>query len=132
MDSPTTPTRRGPGAPKGTRPPNAGKGRAKGSKNKINRDVGEAVLRALDKAGGDEYLLQLAKNEPRTFGALLGKLMPTQLTGAGGGPIKTEALGAGNALILETIRELSDRVRSIGVPPGPAPESEAPPAQVAH
>lgn len=36
---------------------NAGKGRPKGSPNKITADVKAMVLAALDKAGGVDYLL---------------------------------------------------------------------------
>ena len=31
--------------------------------------------------GGDEYLRQIAKDDPRTFCALLGKTMPTVIAG---------------------------------------------------
>jgi hypothetical protein len=39
-------------APKGTRPPNAGKGRPKGAANKINQSLRDMILGALDDAGG--------------------------------------------------------------------------------
>jgi hypothetical protein len=116
------------GRPKGTIPPNAGKGRKPGSKNKISRDVGEAVLRALEKAGGDEYLLRLAEKEPRTFGSLLAKLMPTRLTGGDGGAIKTENTTLVAVEVYETIRQLGERVRTVGLP-APLAEPEQLPVQ---
>ena len=43
------------------------------------------ILAALDAAGGSEYLLLQAKKNPVAFMSLLGKLLPTQLTGKDGG-----------------------------------------------
>ncbi len=45
------------------------------------------ILAALDAAGGTEYLLRQAKQKPAAFMSLLGKLLPTQVTGKDGGPI---------------------------------------------
>ena len=42
---------------------------------------------ALDAAGGAEYLLRQTKQNPVAFMSLLGKLLPTQMTGKDGGPI---------------------------------------------
>jgi hypothetical protein len=110
-------------APKGTRPPAAGQGRKPGSKNKAGANVAAAILRTLDKAGGDAYLLKLANDHPRVFGMLLGKLMPTQLTGADGEPVKFQAVGDQAALM--AMRGLIEQARAIGAPPPaepPAPE----------
>lgn len=65
-------------------------GRQKGTPNKVTGNVREMVLRALDKAGGEEYLLQQAKDNPNAFMALVGKVLPTQITGPNDGPIKSE------------------------------------------
>lgn len=62
-------------------------GRQKGTQNKFTRDVKEAVLNALEKLGGEDWLVKLGKKEARAFAQLLGKAMPLQLTGAGDGPI---------------------------------------------
>jgi len=43
--------------------------------------VREAVREAFNAAGGAEYLRRLAKDDPRTFCALLGKTMPTVVAG---------------------------------------------------
>jgi hypothetical protein len=45
------------------------------------------ILAALDAAGGTEYLLRQTKQNPVAFMSLLGKLLPTQVTGKDGGPI---------------------------------------------
>ena len=74
-------------APKGYRPPAAGKGRVKGTRNKVTKALKVMILEALDKAGGVEYLLKQAKNKPVAFMNLLGKVMPLQITGPGGGPV---------------------------------------------
>lgn len=74
------------GAPKGTRPPNAGKGRPKGVPNKVNGDLKEMILGALAAAGGEEYLKRQAKDNSSAFLALVGRVLPKQidanLTGA--------------------------------------------------
>jgi hypothetical protein len=41
-------------APKGTRPPAAGKGRPKGAGNKLTRDVKAGILGALNAKGGQK------------------------------------------------------------------------------
>ena len=68
-------------APKGTRPPNAGKGRPKGAQNKITADVKAMVLAALDKAGGENYLLTQAQTNPNAFLTLVGKVLPMTVQG---------------------------------------------------
>jgi hypothetical protein len=59
------------------KPANAG--RKPGVKNKVTRDMREAVWQAFENAGGVEYLAKLAAKEPRTFGTMLVKLMPEKL-----------------------------------------------------
>jgi hypothetical protein len=63
-------------------------GRAKGTPNKVNAAVKEAIVGAFNKVGGESYLVKVAESDPRAFCALLGKVMPTQLTGAGDEPIR--------------------------------------------
>ena len=65
-------------APKGTQPPG---GSRKGIPNKISADVRAMVLAALDRAGGEDYLLQQATSNPRAFLSLVGRILPTTLTG---------------------------------------------------
>jgi hypothetical protein len=76
------------GALKGRASGNAGKGRPKGVPNKINRDIKEMVLAALNKAGGAEYLLEQSRANPSAFLTLVGKVMPLQLSGDADAPIK--------------------------------------------
>jgi hypothetical protein len=68
-------------APKGTRPPAAGKGRPKGARNKVSRELKEMILQALDDAGGHQYLVEQASKNPVAFMTLLGKVLPLQVTG---------------------------------------------------
>lgn len=63
--------------------------RQPGTPNKITKTIREAILEAFDRVGGPAYLEKLAMDDPRTFGTLLGKVIPQQLehSGPGGGPI---------------------------------------------
>jgi hypothetical protein len=58
------------------KPPNAGKGRPKGSVNKVNADVKAMVLEALHHAGGAEYLYMHAIDNPKAFMTLVGRVLP--------------------------------------------------------
>lgn len=57
-------------------PPAAGMGRKAGSRNKATKELKEAILRALDKAGGEDYLAQVAVEKPEVFCKLLALLVP--------------------------------------------------------
>ena len=69
------------------RPPNAGKGRPRGSKNKTTALLKDAILLAAEEAGSDGsgsggmvgYLTKQAVANPGPFMALLGKVLPVQL-----------------------------------------------------
>jgi hypothetical protein len=63
-------------------------GRQKGSLNKNTRQLKDMVLQALDDAGGVEYLKQTAIDNPAAFLTLVGKVLPLQVTGEGGGPVQ--------------------------------------------
>ena len=63
-------------------------GRKKGTPNKINRDIREMVLLALNKAGGVTYLTEQAKKNPNAFMGLVGKTLPMTLKGDPDNPIK--------------------------------------------
>ena len=69
---------------------NRGKGRPKGSKNKvcISRDVGGMVLAALSECGGVEYLKRQAIENPRAFLPLVAKLMPNKIEGDADNPVR--------------------------------------------
>ena len=63
-----------PGPPKGTR----WGGRAKGTPNKVNQSIREAIQMAFEQAGGVEYLVRLAQEDPKTFVPLLIKTLPPE------------------------------------------------------
>jgi hypothetical protein len=81
------------------RPPAAGKGRPKGSVNKLTASVKEAIEAAFHGVGGHDYLMRQAEENPQAFMTLLGKIIPAQvqaeLTGKNGGPIETVSLDVG-------------------------------------
>lgn len=60
-------------------------GRRKGTPNKVNKELKELILGALDQAGGQKYLLQQAKENPAAFMTLLGKIIPKDVN-LGGQP----------------------------------------------
>lgn len=74
-------------------PPAAGMGRKKGVPNKNTRMLKEALLQAANEAGGKEglvgYLRTQATESPAAFLSLLGKVLPLQVSGEDGEPIKT-------------------------------------------
>lgn len=75
-------------------PPAAGMGRPKGTPNKVTGQVKEMILQALDGAGGVEYLIEKA-HDPKTASAfltLVGKVLPLQISGPGGGPVVFERI----------------------------------------
>lgn len=68
-------------------------GRAKGTPNKTTALLKDAILKAAEKAGGKgglvAYLEKQAQAEnPAPFMALLGKVLPMQVTGEDGGPVQ--------------------------------------------
>jgi len=74
-------------APKGTRPPAAGKGRPKGAKNKTPVELKAMILQALDKKGGVNYLMQQAEDNPTAFLTLVGKVLPMTVSGDEDNPL---------------------------------------------
>lgn len=76
------------------KPPNAGMGRVKGTPNKTTALLKDAILKAAENAGGKAglvgYLQQQATDNPGPFLALLGKVLPMQVTGSDGGPLTVE------------------------------------------
>ena len=59
----------------------------KGIPNKINADLKGMILGALSDAGGRDYLTKRAIDTPAAFMTLVGKVLPLQVTGEGGGPV---------------------------------------------
>jgi hypothetical protein len=62
-------------------------GRQKGTPNKVNSDLKEMILGALSDVGGRDYLALRAVDTPAAFLTLIGKVLPMQITGEGGGPV---------------------------------------------
>jgi hypothetical protein len=62
-------------------PPAAGRGRPKGSPNKIQAAVKEMIIQALENKGGVEYLEKQADANPTAFLTLVGKVLPLQVSG---------------------------------------------------
>jgi hypothetical protein len=65
--------------PRGGKRP--GSGRKKGGTNKITADVRQAIMEAFSTLGGVEYLKRVAITDPKTFCALLGKIIPVKVEG---------------------------------------------------
>lgn len=59
-------------------------GRQKGTPNKVTMALKEEILEALKQAGGVQYLVHVAKNQPQAFIPLLGKILPLQVSGPSG------------------------------------------------
>lgn len=78
-------------------PKNSGKfgkgnpGKPKGAVTKNTKAIKEMILKALDDAGGAEYLLECAQNEKTktAFLGLIGKVLPMQVIGDPENPLNT-------------------------------------------
>ena len=96
-------------------------GRAKGTQNKLTVSIREAIEHAFDNLGGASYLEHVGRNDPRTFCALLGKLLPTKLANADGSPLLAALTELTDAqLEARTARALQDAQRAglMGPPDG--------------
>ena len=59
-------------------------GRPRGVPNKFTGELKEMILQALEQAGGVDYLAAQAAKSPGPFLALVGKVLPLQVTGKDG------------------------------------------------
>lgn len=73
------------------KPPNAGKGRVKGVPNKTTVAVKAALAEAFENLGGVPSLVKWGQENQTEFYKLWAKLLPTEVTGPGGGPIPVQA-----------------------------------------
>jgi hypothetical protein len=74
--------------------PGPGPGRPKGVPNKTTQLLKDAILKAATDAGDGDmaaYLALQARENPGPFMALLGKVLPLQVTGEGGGALVIKA-----------------------------------------
>lgn len=54
---------------------------------RLNAAVRDLVLGALDRAGGEDYLVQQAQTNPTAFLTLVGKCLPTKVEGDAQAPV---------------------------------------------
>ena len=102
----------------------AGPGRPKGIPNKITLSVREAIENAFQELGGMSYLVHVGRTDPRTFCALLSKLLPTKLSNADGSPLLAALTELTDAqLEARTARALADAQRQ-GLMASAAPSGE--------
>jgi hypothetical protein len=57
-----------------------GPGRPKGHANKITLSIREMIEGALKEAGGQKYLLNLSKSDPKAFCSLVAKILPNSIS----------------------------------------------------
>ena len=59
-------------------------GRKKGTPNKTTTLIKDMIIQALDEAGGIDYLVEVAKDNPAAFCTLIGKVLPMNHTSEDG------------------------------------------------
>ena len=94
------------GRPKGL--PKSG-GRKRGTPNKLGNGLREMILAALDKVGGQDYLVKQADENPRAFLALLGRILPLQVAGHDSGPMVIKWEEGPSPLIASFLEKLGDK-----------------------
>jgi hypothetical protein len=100
------------------KPPAAGMGRKPGSVNKTTKALREAILEAAERSGRDQqgkgglvgYLKRVADEDLKAFAGLLGKVLPLQVTGEGGGPIPLAAISMTTADYQQIAAEMARKV----------------------
>ena len=91
---------------------NLTRGSRKGIPNRTTQNIKEAIEGAFDRLGGVDYLVKVGQSDPRTFCALLAKLLPTKLTNADGSPLLAALTELTDAqLEARTARALADAQR---------------------
>lgn len=63
-------------------------GRKPGSRNKVTSGVKAAFTAAFERCGGVDGLTRWAQEEPGEFYKLYARLIPTEITGPDGGPVR--------------------------------------------
>ena len=87
-------------------------GRQKGTPNQLTASVRDAIHNAFEELGGMSYLVHVGRTDPRTFCALLSKLLPTKLANADGSPLLAALTELTDAqLEARTARALADAQR---------------------
>jgi hypothetical protein len=85
-------------------------GRRPGVRNRFTRDVKEAVLNALERLGGDDWLVKLGRREAKAFATLLSKTMPLQVTASRAGDDPDEIAAKVRQRLAEVEAKTSGRV----------------------
>ena len=67
-------------------------GRAKGTPNVATKELKQMILNALDRSGGEDYLMKQAEDNPNAFLTLIGKVLPTTLAGDPSAPLTIEGI----------------------------------------
>ena len=88
--------------------------------NKITRALKEIVLGALDRLGGEEYLVRVAKHDPAVFCALLQKIIPADMTAV----IESKSVD-----LTDNTRRIQEALRAAGLATEP---STPPPSITSH
>lgn len=69
-----------------------GPGRPPGASNKINKELKQMILEALDQSGGVDYLVRQADKNPGPFLSLIGKVLPMTIAGDPNNPVEHKVL----------------------------------------
>jgi hypothetical protein len=105
-------------------------GRQKGTPNALTASIKDAIHNAFEELGGTSYLVHVGQTDPRTFCALLSKLLPTKLANADGSPLLAALTELTDAqLEARTARALADAQRA-GLMAPPEAVSSAPVLEV--
>lgn len=65
-------------------------GRQKGTPNKLTGELRAAIREAFERAGGVEYLVSVAHENPAVFCGLLGRILPMEVQGTDGSPLQIQ------------------------------------------
>lgn len=88
-------------------------GRVKGTPNELTRRVRDAIGAAFQGLGGVDYLIRVGEKDPRTFCALLSKLLPSKVQLDSASPILEALTELTDAqLAARTARALADAQRA--------------------
>jgi hypothetical protein len=92
---------------------NAGRGRPKGVPNKVTAAAKSVIAEAAEKLGGVQRLVDWAKedpeNESKFWATIYPKLIPVQVTGEDGAPIRYEQVQTDADAFARTIASLAAR-----------------------
>ena len=95
-----------------------GPGRKPGTPNKTTAVLKDAILLAAQQTGRDGkgagglvgYLRRVAESDVRAFSSLLGKVLPLQVEGAGGGAVKVDHQHSADPRVLAIVKGILDKV----------------------